>query len=74
MNPVGVPLMAGPRWGLAGTPFLSTAVNTAVLPGSPTGNYDNEFLWGSVILGHSENDFTRPVVFNPVVTTPMQTS
>jgi hypothetical protein len=54
----------------AGTVFLATAGNTSYLPASPTGNYDNEFDWGSVILGHAENDFTRPVVFNPVVTIP----
>jgi hypothetical protein len=54
----------------AGVALLSTAVNTNVLLGSVTGNYDSEFTWGSAILGHSEDDFTRPVVFNPVVTTP----
>ncbi len=64
---VGVPFAAAVP---AGTVLLATAVNTATLPGSPTGNYDNEFLWGSAILGHAENDFTRPVVFNPVVNTP----
>ncbi len=53
-----------------GTQFLSTATNTNALPGSPTGNYDNEFTWGSAVLGHGDNDFTRPVVFNPIVLTP----
>jgi hypothetical protein len=52
------------------TVLLATAVNTASFPASPTGNFDNEFVWGSAILGHAENDFTRPVVFNPVVTKP----
>jgi hypothetical protein len=33
-------------------------------------NFDNEFTWGSAILGHAENDFTRPVVFQPTVTKP----
>lgn len=54
-----------------GTQLLpSAATNTGAIPGSPTGNYDNEFAWGSAILGHSEDDFTRPVVFNPLVLTP----
>jgi FtsP/CotA-like multicopper oxidase with cupredoxin domain len=53
-----------------GTVLLATSTNTSVLPGSTTGNYDNEFIWGSAILGHSENDFTRPVVFNAVVIAP----
>jgi hypothetical protein len=53
-----------------GTPLLTTSTNTAVLPGSTTGNFDNEFVWGSAILGHSENDLTRPVVFNAPVLTP----
>ncbi len=35
------------------------------------GNFDNEFTWGSAILGHAENDFTRPVVFQPTVRAPM---
>jgi hypothetical protein len=54
----------------AGTPLLTTVVNTAVVNGSPTGNYDNEFAWGSASLGHRENDFIRPVVFNPTVIIP----
>jgi hypothetical protein len=53
-----------------GTQMLATTVNSATVPGSTTKNFDNEFTWGSAILGHAENDFTRPVVFNPVVTTP----
>jgi FtsP/CotA-like multicopper oxidase with cupredoxin domain len=44
------------------TPFLA-ATNKLV-------NFDNEFTWGSAILSHSENDFRRPVVFNPTVTVP----
>jgi hypothetical protein len=55
-----------------GTPLLTTSTNTAALAGSTTGNFDNEFVWGSAILGHSENDLTRPVVFNPLVITPSQ--
>ncbi len=53
-----------------GKPLLATSTNTAALAGSTTGNFDNEFVWGSAILGHSENDLTRPVVFNPIVITP----
>jgi FtsP/CotA-like multicopper oxidase with cupredoxin domain len=32
--------------------------------------FDNEFAWGSAILGHAENDFTRPVSFQPTVVKP----
>ncbi len=52
------------------TQLLATSANTNVLAGSPTHNFDNEFTWGSAILGHAENDLTRPVVFNPTVTAP----
>jgi len=52
------------------TQLLTAAVNTNVLPASPTGNYDNEFLWGSAILGHAQDDLQRPVVFNPIVNLP----
>jgi hypothetical protein len=55
-----------------GTVLLASSTNTALLAGSTTGNFDNEFVWGSAILGHTTNDFTRPVVFNPVVTKPDQ--
>jgi hypothetical protein len=33
-------------------------------------NFDNEFAWGSAILGHSENDLLRPVIFRPTVAVP----
>ncbi len=52
------------------TPLLTTAANTGILPASPTGNYDNEFLWGSAIMGHAQDDLQRPVVFNPDVQIP----
>jgi hypothetical protein len=54
----------------AGTRLMTTLVNTAVVNGSPTHNYDNELAWGSASLGHRENDFIRPVVFNPTVIIP----
>ena len=57
-----------------GTVLLPTSTNTASLAGSTTGNFDNEFLWGSAILGHSEDDLTRPVVFNAAVTKPRSPS
>jgi hypothetical protein len=66
-NPAAV--VAGGHVVPAGTPLLTTT-NLNVFPGSPTGNFDNEFVWGSAILGHATNDFTRPMVFNPVVVTP----
>jgi len=65
-------------------PLLTTAVNTAVVngslsvvtstPGVGNGNFDNEFLWGTAVLGHSEDDFQRPVVFNPQVVIPAAAS
>lgn len=54
----------------AGVPLLTTTVNTATITGSATLDYDNEFAWGSAILGHSEDDFIRPVVYNMAVTVP----
>jgi FtsP/CotA-like multicopper oxidase with cupredoxin domain len=33
-------------------------------------NYDNEFAWGSAILGHAENDLTRPIIYQPKVLPP----
>jgi hypothetical protein len=53
-----------------GKPLLTATANTSAVPGSPTNNFDNEFSWGSAILGHAENDLTRPVVFNPLVLKP----
>jgi hypothetical protein len=48
----------------AGTRLLTAAVNVANV------NYDNEYVWGSAILSHSENDLLRPVIFNPTVIVP----
>ena len=56
------------------TVLLQTASNTNTFPASPTGNYDNEFLWGTAVLGHASNDFQRPVVFNPTVVAPLVSS
>lgn len=53
-----------------GVALLTTTVNTATINGSATLDYDNEFAWGSAILGHSEDDFIRPVVYNMNVTVP----
>jgi hypothetical protein len=53
------PLVVSP----AGVRLLTTATNVRT-------NYDNEFAWNSAILGHSEDDFTRPVVFHPTVVKP----
>ena len=46
-----------------GAPLLTATTNV-------TADYDNEFTWGSAILGHAEDDFTRPVVFHPTVIAP----
>jgi fibronectin type 3 domain-containing protein len=45
------------------TQLLTTSTNISA-------NYDNEFTWGTAILGHAEDDFTRPIVFQPTVTRP----
>lgn len=45
------------------TTLLQTTVNA-------TADYANEFIWNSAVLGHSEDDFMRPIVFTPVVTLP----
>ena len=45
------------------TTLLQTSTNM-------TANYANEFIWNSAVLGHSEDDFMRPIVFTPVVTLP----
>ena len=50
--------------------LLTTTTNTNTLVGSSTGNYDNEFVWGTAVLGHAENDFQRPVVYHPTVNAP----
>ncbi|MBI3902520.1 MAG: hypothetical protein HY306_06200 [Nitrosomonadales bacterium] len=33
-------------------------------------DYDNEYVWNSAILGHSEDDLMRPIVFHPTVAMP----
>jgi FtsP/CotA-like multicopper oxidase with cupredoxin domain len=33
-------------------------------------DFDNEYAWNSALLSHSENDFTRPIVYMPTVTVP----
>ncbi len=51
---------------------FTTAPGVTPLPAvtNVLADYDNEFTWGSAILGHAENDLTRPVVFQPTVVTP----
>ena len=47
----------------AGVALLTTTTNV-------TANYDNEYVWNTAILGHSEDDFMRPIAYHPTVTTP----
>ena len=47
----------------AGVALLTTTTNV-------TAQYDNEYVWNSAILGHSEDDFMRPIVFHPTVNVP----
>ena len=67
-NPATVPV--GGTAVPVNTQLLTTTVNTNVLPASPTGNYDNEFMWGTAVMGHATDDLQRPLVFNPLVNTP----
>jgi hypothetical protein len=60
-----------------GASLLTTTVNTnVVVDNTKAGNiasplgYDNEFVWGTAVLGHAEDDFMRPVVYHPTVTVP----
>lgn len=46
---------------VVGAPLLTTTTNVIA-------DYDNEFTWGSALLSHAEDDFTRPTVFHPTVT------
>jgi hypothetical protein len=55
----------------SGLGFTAAAgVNPALNASNVQAVFDNEFAWNSAILGHSENDFTRPVVFQPTVLKP----
>jgi hypothetical protein len=55
----------------SGLGFTAAAGVTPALQSSNVkANFDNEFTWNSAILGHSENDLTRPVVFQPTVLAP----
>jgi hypothetical protein len=47
----------------AGKRLLTTTVNV-------TADYDNEFVWNSANLSHSDNDFIRPLVYHPTVVVP----
>ncbi len=57
------PAPAGSPAGTVGPALLTTAVNAMA-------NFDNEFVWNSALLSHSENDLTRPVIFSPTVIKP----
>ncbi len=61
-----------------GASLLTTTVNTNVVvdntsatSAKSTLGYDNEFTWATAVLGHSEDDFIRPVVYHPTVTAPV---
>jgi hypothetical protein len=56
--------------GLGFTGALAVGVTPAVADKNEVRIFDHEFTWGSAILGHAENDFRRPVIFNPTVGTP----
>jgi hypothetical protein len=66
--PAGTPTSAAYASGLGFT--VATGVTPLPLQVNTVSDYDNEFAWGSAILGHAENDLTRPVVFHPTVTVP----
>ena len=48
---------------------LAGALNVTFYSNQIT-NFDNEYVWHCHILGHEENDFMRPFIFHPTVTTP----
>jgi hypothetical protein len=52
------------------TGALAVGVTPVVAAKNEVRVFDNEFTWGSGILGHAENDFKRPVIFNPTVVKP----
>jgi len=56
--------------GLGFTGALAVGVTPAVAAKNEVRTFDHEFTWGSAILGHAENDFRRPVIFNPTVLIP----
>ena len=56
--------------GLGFTGALATGVTPTVAAKNEIRTFDHEFTWGSAILGHMENDFRRPVIFNPTVVVP----
>lgn len=49
---------------------LNPFTNTLALVANALVNYDNEYVWHCHILGHEENDFMRPVIYNPIVLIP----
>ena len=60
-----------------GASLLTTTVNTNVVVDNTSATsapsslgYDNEFTWATAVLGHSEDDYIRPVVYHPTVTAP----
>jgi hypothetical protein len=62
-----------------GASLLTTAVNTNIVVDNASATstpsalgYDNEFTWGAAVLSHSEDDFTRPVVYHPTVIHPAE--
>jgi FtsP/CotA-like multicopper oxidase with cupredoxin domain len=60
----------------AGSQFGFTQIDptTGQAPAKPALNeladFDNEYVWHCHILGHEENDFMRPFIFNPDVVVP----
>ena len=49
---------------------VAAGVTPALAASNVTADFDNEFVWNSAILSHSEDDFTRPVVYKPTVVVP----
>jgi FtsP/CotA-like multicopper oxidase with cupredoxin domain len=49
---------------------VAVGITPALSASNVTADFDNEFAWNSAILSHSEDDFTRPVVYHPTVAIP----
>ena len=49
---------------------VAAGLTPALASNNVSADFDNEFTWGSAILGHAENDFTRPVIYRQNVLPP----
>jgi hypothetical protein len=67
-KPVDSTGLAASGLGFTGAQAAGLAIGVATK--NEVREFDHEFTWGSAILGHADNDFRRPVIFNPTVEIP----